>query len=212
MLRAQTFAAESIQKPLESSNFSVPVIGGHSGNTIVPLFSQANPSVSTLDQKTLEALTNRVQFGGDEVVKAKDGAGSATLSMAAAGYRFAQALLDAKVGGKSGISEMACEEHRYLSRLKVAHSSLACFQMSSSTATSQEAKTFRRNSEQTWTSSACPLSLMPMVSRPSSLLALCKSHACCPLKMRTESHITAPITRRSCSRWPCLNYRETFQR
>lgn len=28
-----------------------------------------------------------VQFGGDEVVKAKDGAGSATLSMAYAGYR-----------------------------------------------------------------------------------------------------------------------------
>jgi malate/lactate dehydrogenase len=29
-----------------------------------------------------------VQFGGDEVVKAKDGAGSATLSMAYAGYRY----------------------------------------------------------------------------------------------------------------------------
>jgi malate/lactate dehydrogenase len=28
-----------------------------------------------------------VQFGGDEVVKAKDGAGSATLSMAYAGFR-----------------------------------------------------------------------------------------------------------------------------
>ena len=30
-----------------------------------------------------------VQFGGDEVVKAKDGAGSATLSMAYAGFRYA---------------------------------------------------------------------------------------------------------------------------
>ena len=29
-----------------------------------------------------------VQFGGDEVVQAKDGAGSATLSMAYAGYRY----------------------------------------------------------------------------------------------------------------------------
>lgn len=29
-----------------------------------------------------------VQFGGDEVVKAKDGAGSATLSMAYAGFRY----------------------------------------------------------------------------------------------------------------------------
>jgi len=29
----------------------------------------------------IAALTHRIQFGGDEVVKAKDGAGSATLSM-----------------------------------------------------------------------------------------------------------------------------------
>lgn len=29
-----------------------------------------------------------IQFGGDEVVKAKDGAGSATLSMAFAGFRL----------------------------------------------------------------------------------------------------------------------------
>jgi malate dehydrogenase len=34
--------------------------------------------------------SNRIQFGGDEVVKAKDGAGSATLSMAMAGARFAE--------------------------------------------------------------------------------------------------------------------------
>ena len=33
-------------------------------------------------QTELEALTKRIQFGGDEVVKAKAGAGSATLSMA----------------------------------------------------------------------------------------------------------------------------------
>lgn len=32
-------------------------------------------------------LRKGVQFGGDEVVKAKDGAGSATLSMAFAGFR-----------------------------------------------------------------------------------------------------------------------------
>ena len=31
-------------------------------------------------QPELEGLTKRIQFGGDEVVKAKDGAGSATLS------------------------------------------------------------------------------------------------------------------------------------
>ena len=45
-----------------------------------------------------------VQFGGDEVVKAKDGAGSATLSMAYAGFRFAEKLLKA-VKGESGVVE-----------------------------------------------------------------------------------------------------------
>lgn len=43
---------------------------------------------------------NRIQFGGDEVVKAKDGAGSATLSMAMAGARFAESLLRASQGEK----------------------------------------------------------------------------------------------------------------
>ena len=44
----------------------------------------------------------RIQFGGDEVVKAKDGAGSATLSMAYAGAEFAAKILRA-VKGEKGI-------------------------------------------------------------------------------------------------------------
>jgi malate dehydrogenase len=45
---------------------------------------------------------NRIQFGGDEVVKAKGGAGSATLSMAYAGAEFASKVLRA-VKGEEGI-------------------------------------------------------------------------------------------------------------
>ena len=53
--------------------------------TIVPLLSQSNhPDISGTVR---DELVNRIQFGGDEVVKAKEGAGSATLSMAYAGYR-----------------------------------------------------------------------------------------------------------------------------
>lgn len=52
----------------------------------------------SVDQSKIEALTNRIQFGGDEVVKAKNGGGSATLSMAYAGARFALAVLDAAAG------------------------------------------------------------------------------------------------------------------
>lgn len=50
----------------------------------------------------LDALVNRIQFGGDEVVKAKDGAGSATLSMAYAGAEFAFKVLRA-IKGEKGI-------------------------------------------------------------------------------------------------------------
>ncbi|KAF9434172.1 hypothetical protein BGZ76_008453 [Entomortierella beljakovae] len=84
----------------------ITVIGGHSGTTIVPLLSQLPGGfVDSLTKEQLDALTYRIQFGGDEVVKAKDGAGSATLSMAFAGARFALKLLDATVGNKAGLVE-----------------------------------------------------------------------------------------------------------
>lgn len=102
VVRAETFVAEIIGSQ-DPSSTSIPVIGGHSGETIVPLFSQATPKADIPADK-LDALTNRVQFGGDEVVKAKDGAGSATLSMAHAGYRFAEKVIKA-VKGEKGIIE-----------------------------------------------------------------------------------------------------------
>jgi len=99
VVRASTFTAEALSDLSLSTTVTVPVVGGHSGVTIIPLFSQTNPPLpSTIDQEQLERLTHRVQFGGDEVVKAKDGAGSATLSMAQAGYLFATHVLDAIMG------------------------------------------------------------------------------------------------------------------
>jgi len=102
VVRAETFVAEIVGEANPQS-LNIPVIGGHSGETIVPLFSQAKPSVNIPADK-LSALVNRVQFGGDEVVKAKDGAGSATLSMAYAGYRFAEKVLKG-LSGETGIVE-----------------------------------------------------------------------------------------------------------
>jgi malate dehydrogenase len=102
VVRAETFVA-SIVGEKNPAKTTIPVIGGHSGETIVPLFSQAKPSVNIPADK-LDALVNRVQFGGDEVVKAKDGAGSATLSMAYAGFRFAEKVIKAAKGEK-GIVE-----------------------------------------------------------------------------------------------------------
>mmetsp|Transcript_1317 Transcript_1317/g.2939 ORF Transcript_1317/g.2939 Transcript_1317/m.2939 type:complete len:344 (+) Transcript_1317:229-1260(+) len=97
--RANTFVAQKLGKDVGS--MKVDVIGGHAGTTILPLLSQV-PGISALSQADLEALTYRIQFGGDEVVKAKDGAGSATLSMAYAGAEFA-AYVARALKGEQGL-------------------------------------------------------------------------------------------------------------
>lgn len=105
ILRANTFVAES--QGWDARTTDVTVIGGHAGITILPVLSSVKNAKFT--QQQIEALTNRIQFGGDEVVKAKDGAGSATLSMAYAGARFVKSYLRAMKGEK-GVSECAFVE------------------------------------------------------------------------------------------------------
>jgi malate dehydrogenase len=90
IVRADKFVAEAAG--LDVANVDVPVIGGHAGATILPLLSQTTPAVE-LSQEQIEALTTRIQNAGTEVVEAKAGAGSATLSMAYAAARFGEACL-----------------------------------------------------------------------------------------------------------------------
>merc|ERR1719443_57704 len=99
VVRAKTFYAE--KNGLDVNTVDVPVVGGHAGITILPLFSQATPSAQ-MDQETIEALTVRTQNGGTEVVEAKAGKGSATLSMAYAGALFA----DAALRGLNGVQDV----------------------------------------------------------------------------------------------------------
>lgn len=112
VVRAKTFVAEN--QGFDVLTTQVPVIGGHAGiviicscqsddlrflptspifslslwmpgTTILPLLSQVKGA--KFSEEDIAALTHRIQFGGDEVVKAKDGAGSATLSMVWFPYR-----------------------------------------------------------------------------------------------------------------------------
>ncbi|KAJ6579549.1 NAD-malate dehydrogenase [Mycena vulgaris] len=83
------------------SDTPVTVIGGHSGATIVPLLSHSSHGKGVAGE-AYEKLVNRIQFGGDEVVKAKDGAGSATLSMAYAGAKFTNLVLRG-LNGEKGV-------------------------------------------------------------------------------------------------------------
>ncbi|GAV64046.1 Ldh_1_N domain-containing protein/Ldh_1_C domain-containing protein [Cephalotus follicularis] len=90
VVRAKTFYSGKAEVPVEEVN--VPVVGGHAGITILPLFSQATPKANLRDED-IKYLTKRTQDGGTEVVEAKAGKGSATLSMAYAGAIFADACL-----------------------------------------------------------------------------------------------------------------------
>jgi malate dehydrogenase len=107
VIRANTFVAKHMGIADPGTLADVNVIGGHAGITILPLFSQV-PGFQATDEE-LEALTVRTQFGGDEVVKAKAGAGSATLSMAYAGYLFTEKVLKA-IKGEQGIVQAAFVE------------------------------------------------------------------------------------------------------
>ncbi len=94
VIRSETFVAEA--KGLNPEEVAVPVIGGHSGTTILPLLSQVDGASFTDEE--VASLTHRIQNAGTEVVEAKAGGGSATLSMGQAAARFCIALVRAMKG------------------------------------------------------------------------------------------------------------------
>jgi len=94
VVRAQAFVGEA--KGQDPSNLQVDVVGGHSPETMIPVLSQIKGITFTDDEA--KAITKRVKEAGTTVVNAKDGAGSATLSMAFAAARFADNLIKARHG------------------------------------------------------------------------------------------------------------------
>jgi len=95
-VRANKFVGQAAGK--DPASVAIPVIGGHAGATIMPVFSQ-DPAGASIPKDAIEALDKRVQDAGTEVVNAKNGKGSATLSMAYAGARMGRAVLAGLAGG-----------------------------------------------------------------------------------------------------------------
>merc|ERR1712151_545235 len=103
-VRANKFVGDIMDK--HPRDINVPVIGGHAGVTIMPVFSQ-DPIAATIDASKMFPVTQldkRTQDAGTEVVNAKGGKGSATLSMAYAGARLGKAVL----AGLTGRSIVEC--------------------------------------------------------------------------------------------------------
>ena len=99
IIRSNTFVAEA--KGVNPEDVEVPVIGGHSGVTILPLLSQSGFDFT---DEEIALMTTRIQNAGTEVVEAKAGGGSATLSMGQAAARFGLSLVRA-LNGESNVVE-----------------------------------------------------------------------------------------------------------
>merc|ERR1711988_991806 len=82
VVRANKFVAEKVG--CDPSDVDINVIGGHAG--------------AQIPASDVAAMDKRVQDAGTEVVNAKDGKGSATLSMAYAGARLGKAVLAGLAG------------------------------------------------------------------------------------------------------------------
>ncbi|VFP84476.1 Malate dehydrogenase [Candidatus Erwinia haradaeae] len=106
VIRANTFVSALIDKTPEELN--IPVIGGHSGVTILPLLSQINNGIK-LNTTQIHDVTYCVQTAGTKVLEAKSGGGSATLSMAYAATSFCLSLVRA-LNGENHILEYAYVE------------------------------------------------------------------------------------------------------
>ncbi|KAH8297061.1 hypothetical protein KR044_004340, partial [Drosophila immigrans] len=90
IVRARTFLGK--QMNVNPADVNIPVIGGHAGITILPLLSLCCPKLCATPDEMKKMIT-RIQEAGTEVVKAKAGGGSATLSMAYAAAHFTNSLL-----------------------------------------------------------------------------------------------------------------------
>lgn len=129
VVRANTFVAQ--KKNVKLIDVDVPVIGGHAGITILPLLSKTRPSVSFTNEE-IEQLTVRIQNAGTEVVEAKAGAGSATLSMAYAAARFVESSLRA-LDGDSDVYECSFVQSEltelpfFASRIKLGKNGIEAF-------------------------------------------------------------------------------------
>lgn len=100
-VRANKFVGEIVGA--DPDDIDVPVIGGHAGVTIMPVFSQDKYG-KQVPVSEIPNLDKHVQNAGTDVVNAKNGKGSATLSMAYAGSRLGKAVL----AGLSGTPTTEC--------------------------------------------------------------------------------------------------------
>ncbi|XP_023944342.2 malate dehydrogenase-like, partial [Bicyclus anynana] len=90
-LKVQSMYAS--ENDLNPQACNVPVIGGHTDNTIVPLLSQSKPAC-TMNEKDILEFVTKIRTSQEDVMNAKKG-WSPTLSVAYGILAFSRGILDA---------------------------------------------------------------------------------------------------------------------
>lgn len=107
---------------LPAHAINCPVIGGHSGTSIIPVFSQC-AAAKALSAKQRKELTNKIRTGNDDVMAAKKGAAGPTLSVAFAASRFCNSVLRGLEGEKDVVecayvrSDITWEDERNVAKV-----------------------------------------------------------------------------------------------
>lgn len=99
LLRTQCLYA--MENQVSPRNCFVPVIGGHSNHTTIPLLSQAKPTF-TIDERKAQDFTAKIRKGTELVTTAKRG-WSPTLSVAYSVLLFVRGVLHALEGHPSKV-------------------------------------------------------------------------------------------------------------
>lgn len=103
-IRASKFVHEKTGRPC--ANIHVPVIGGNTGRTIVPIFSQ-DRTARSLDASILDEIRDDMRNAVEQVLNAKEGTAGPTMSLAYAAMRLSRAIL-------SGLAGVPKEETAYV--------------------------------------------------------------------------------------------------
>ncbi|XP_026326884.1 uncharacterized protein LOC113235417 [Hyposmocoma kahamanoa] len=107
--RARSYAGKTLQA--NPRHLQIPVIGGHSEQTVVPLFSNLTPDFYTLDIDQADLLTRLVKKADTEVLNLKGGNESAVVSVAWSVYEFAEGLVDALWGHEAEVHSFTANPH-----------------------------------------------------------------------------------------------------
>lgn len=107
--RARSYAGKTLQA--NPRHLQIPVIGGHSEQTVVPLFSNLTPDFYTLDVSQADLLTRLVKKAGTEVLRLKGGNESAVAAVAWSVNEFAEGLVDALWGNEVEVHCFTANPH-----------------------------------------------------------------------------------------------------